>query len=55
MPLTPALSPQARMLVKSLRDPQVEWAKKGGKRYFGYKVHVGVDQGSAICKALAAR
>ena len=37
-------------LVKSLRDPQAEWAKKGGTRYFGYKVHVGVDQGSAIIR-----
>ena len=55
MPSNPALSPQARMLVKSLRDPQVGWAKKGGKWYFAYKIHVGVDQGSAICKALAAR
>ena len=37
-------------LVKSLRDRDAEWAKKGGKRYFGYKVHVGIDKGSAIIR-----
>jgi len=40
----------ASLLVKSARDPQAEWAKKGGRRYFGYKVHVGVDKGSAIIR-----
>ncbi|HEX3883083.1 MAG TPA: hypothetical protein VHW66_10525 [Stellaceae bacterium] len=38
---------QLPLLVKSARDPEAEWAKKGGRRYFGYKVHVGVDKGSA--------
>jgi IS5 family transposase len=37
-------------LVKSPVDPDAEWAKKGGRRYFGYKAHVGVDQGSAIIR-----
>jgi IS5 family transposase len=37
-------------LVKSKRDPAAEWAKKGGKRYFGYKAHVGIDKGSAIIR-----
>jgi IS5 family transposase len=37
-------------LVKSSLDPDAAWAKKGGRRYFGYKVHVGVDQGSAIIR-----
>jgi transposase, IS5 family len=37
-------------LVKSPLDPDAAWAKKGGRRYFGYKVHVGVDQGSAIIR-----
>src|SRR5438105_871147 len=37
-------------LVKSQVDPEAEWAKKGGKRYFGYKAHVGVDKGSAIIR-----
>jgi IS5 family transposase len=37
-------------LVKSSLDPDAAWAKKGGRRYFGYKAHVGVDQGSAIIR-----
>src|SRR6201994_679128 len=39
-------------LVKSPLDPDAAWAKKGARRYFGYKVHVGVDQGSAIIRRL---
>ena len=37
-------------LVNSERDPDARWTKKGGKRYFGYKAHVGIDQGSAIIR-----
>jgi IS5 family transposase len=37
-------------LVKSPLDPDAAWTKKGGRRYFGYKVHVGVDQGSGIIR-----
>jgi transposase, IS5 family len=37
-------------LVKSPLDSDAAWTKKGGRRYFGYKVHVGVDQGSAIIR-----
>lgn len=37
-------------LVGSPLDPEAAWAKKGGQRYFGYKVHVGVDQGSGIVR-----
>jgi transposase, IS5 family len=40
----------ASKLVKSPLDPEAAWTKKGGRRYFGYKVHVGVDQGSAIIR-----
>jgi IS5 family transposase len=39
-------------LVNSKRDPDARWTKKGGKRYFGYKAHVGVDQGSGIIRRL---
>ena len=31
-------------------DPEASWAKKGGRRYFGYKAHVGVDLGSNIIR-----
>lgn len=37
-------------LVKSDLDPDAAWTKKGGKYYFGYKLHVGVDQGSGIIR-----
>jgi IS5 family transposase len=50
-PLPPGPDGKApSQLVKSQRDRDAEWAKKGGKRYFGYKVHVGVDKGSAIIR-----
>jgi hypothetical protein len=37
------------------RDPArslEDWTKKGGKAYFGYKVHVGVDQGSGLVRSI---
>ena len=37
-------------LVKSALDPEAAWTKKGGRRHFGYKAHVGVDQGSGIIR-----
>jgi transposase, IS5 family len=46
---TPKERPPSK-LVKSPLDPDAAWTKKGGRRYFGYKVHVGVDQGSAIIR-----
>jgi IS5 family transposase len=32
------------------REPQANWTKKNGKSYFGYKLHVGVDQGSGLVR-----
>jgi IS5 family transposase len=40
----------ASQLVKSERDGEAEWTRKGGKLHFGYKVHVGVDQGSGLIR-----
>ncbi len=40
----------ASKLVRSPADPDAAWAKKGGRRYFGYKAHVGIDQGSGIIR-----
>lgn len=37
-------------LVPSPTDPDASWAKKGHKRYFGYKGHVAVDLGSDIIR-----
>jgi IS5 family transposase len=49
----PAAEPEraASKLVGSPHDPEATWAKKGGKRYFGYKGHLGVDQGSRIIRS----
>jgi transposase, IS5 family len=52
-PKPPPPGPDGRrpsQLVKSQRDPDAEWTKKGGRRYFGYKVHVGVDKHSGIIR-----
>jgi IS5 family transposase len=50
---TPAATPDQRpasKLVLSPTDPEASWAKKGYTRYFGYKGHVAVDQGSGIIR-----
>lgn len=31
-------------------DPEAAWTRKGGKSTFGYKAHVGVDQGSGLIR-----
>lgn len=41
----------ASKLVRSPRDPEAEWTKKGHQRHFGYKAHVAVDQGSGLIRA----
>lgn len=33
-------------------DPEARWTKRGNKAYFGYKVHVAVDQGSGLVRAV---
>jgi IS5 family transposase len=47
---SPAAVRPASKLVPSPVDPQASWAKKGHKRYFGYKGHVAVDLGSGIIR-----
>jgi transposase, IS5 family len=37
-------------LVRSALDPDAAWTKKGGRHHFGYKAHVGVDQGSGLIR-----
>ena len=37
---------------KSSADPDADWTKKGGKYLFGYKAHVGVDQGSELIRKI---
>ena len=31
-------------------DKDAAWARKGGRNYYGYKVHVGVDEGSGLIR-----
>lgn len=35
---------------RSQVDPDADWTRKGGKSYFGYKLHAGVDQGSQLIR-----
>ncbi|MGE5502255.1 MAG: IS5 family transposase [Ignavibacteriales bacterium] len=37
-------------LTRSPLDPDAAWAKKNGRRTFGYKAHIGVDQHSGIIR-----
>lgn len=39
------------LLVKSVVDPDAGWTRRGGVRFFGYKAHVGVDQGSGLIRS----
>jgi transposase, IS5 family len=35
------------------REPGASFTRKGGKSYFGYRLHVGVDEGSGLVRRLA--
>ena len=35
---------------RSERDPDASWTRKGGRSYFGYQGHLGVDQGSGLVR-----
>jgi transposase, IS5 family len=43
----------ASKLLRSALDPDAAWAKKDGRRYFGYKAHVALDMGSRIVRRVA--
>lgn len=34
------------------QEPAAEWTKKNGKAFFGYKAHIGVDEGSGLVRRL---
>ena len=48
--LVESSSRQPKPGYSSPRDPDATWAKKGDKCYFGYKAHIGVDQGSELIR-----
>lgn len=33
------------------KEPDANWTKKNGKTYFGYKLHVGMDEGSGLVRS----
>jgi IS5 family transposase len=33
------------------KEPGADWVNKAGKSYFGYKLHVGVDEGSGLIRS----
>jgi IS5 family transposase len=45
-----AVDPEASKLVKSEREPDADWTRRGSARTFGYKLHAAVDQGSGLVR-----
>jgi transposase, IS5 family len=41
------------LLVNSETDPDARWTRRGSVRHFGYKGHIGVDQGSGLIRSQA--
>ena len=55
-PAVPGGKPENKpesLLVHSTADPDARWTKRGAKRHFGYKGHIGVDQGSGLIRRQA--
>lgn len=51
-PAAPDAAPPSQ-LVKSETDPDAGWTRRGRRRVFGYKAHIGVDQGSGLIRRAA--
>lgn len=47
---TPSGEPPPSKLVRSAVDPDADWTRRGGRRHFGYKGHIAVDQGSGLIR-----
>jgi IS5 family transposase len=43
-------SARAGLGAKHDKEPQADWTYRQGRPYFGYKLHVGVDQGSGLIR-----
>lgn len=46
----PPGEPPPSKLVRSTVDPDADWTRRGGRRHFGYKGHIAVDQGSGLIR-----
>jgi IS5 family transposase len=44
------VEPGASLLVGSPREPDADWTRRGGKRVFGYKIHISMDRGSQLVR-----
>lgn len=44
------VDPGASLLVKAPREPDAEWTNRGGRRVFGYKVHIAMDRRSQLVR-----
>lgn len=43
-------APEAGLGAGHAQEPEADWTKKEGKAFFGYKAHLGVDQGSNLIR-----
>jgi len=44
------VEPGASRLVGSPREPDAGWTRRGSRRFFGYKVHIGADRGHILVR-----
>lgn len=44
------IEPGASRLVRSAREADADWTRRGSARFFGYKLHVAVDRGSELIR-----
>lgn len=49
-PAPDAVEPGESQLVRSRREPDAAWVRRGRRRVFGYKAHVAVDRGSGLVR-----
>jgi IS5 family transposase len=52
-PQTDAAAPGPAETPPVAREPGASFTRKGGKSYFGYRLHVGADEGSGLVRRLA--
>lgn len=48
----PKVSSTADLGARHGEEPDADWTRKGGKAFFGYKAHIGADEGSGLVRTL---